>query len=247
MAATKIEDHVVDGDGWVARLPTFFSALGRRWKKAACRLAGPLGFDVATIERQADEQGSREATPGRDFRFYSEPTELAVAAVFEQTALIAERPENRQVLGNMGRLFGRLVLLLDSYNDLDQDRREGHWNALTSSYAGPEIQAAARRIFAEAHAGIRQLFPRLELRQPELARRLLIDELARIGRRTLGVTAMPAAAGPDGAALAEDDEQDRKESYSTRDCWLDHCCSGRKCCPCDCCCCVGECCSGCGC
>lgn len=130
MAATKIEDHVADGDGWVARLPTFFSALGARWKKAARRLAAPLGFDVASIERHTATQGPREATPGRDFRFYSEPTELA----------------------------------------------------------------AARWIFAEAYGGIRRLFSRLELRRPELARRLLIDELAGVGRRTLGAAAVPDAA-----------------------------------------------------
>lgn len=57
MAATKIDDHAADGDGWVARLPTLFKALGRRWRKAA----RPLGFDTGNIERHTAEQDARES------------------------------------------------------------------------------------------------------------------------------------------------------------------------------------------
>ncbi len=242
MVATKMDDHAVDGDGFIGRFPTLFASLARRLRRATRRVARRLGFDIGEIVEAAAEQTGRESHSGRSFLFYSEPTERSVAAAFAHTAQIAERSENRAPLAEIGGLFGRLIFLLDSYRDLEDDRREGAFNALAASSEEGCEKPLAQRLFQEGYARIHQLLDELHLARPGLVRQLLVDELGAVGARTLGV----AMEGSD-----PDEEERRKKDGG---CWNACCCDGCcGCCDCGCDCCSacsrsgsrGGCCDGC--
>ena len=185
--ATKITDHKDDGDGLIARWPKVFGFLARRARKVSQRFAERTGFDLQSIEKHVADQDHREAQSGADFFFYSEPTEKSLATAFAHTAVIAGKPGNQQLLAELGGLCGRLMLLFDSYEDLAEDREKGQFNALDAAAGDAEVKPLAEKIFLEAHTRIREILPELELVRSQLVEKLLIGELDRVGRESLGL------------------------------------------------------------
>ncbi|MCP4657149.1 MAG: hypothetical protein GY856_17205 [bacterium] len=248
MGATKIADHLADGDSWIRHLPTVLSTLARRWRERARRLARTLEFETSELEGHAARQATREAESNRGFLFYSQPTEEAAGAAFAHTATLADRPENRDILREIGRMFGRIMVLLDSYRDREQDRRNRRFNALAEGCSESETAPAAARFFAEAHGRIRELFPKLALPKPQLARKLLVDELGTIGRKTL-TAGTASASGMRSDLTGDEDEGGRERCCDGCD---PGCSDGCDCCGCgdasNCCssgdadCCGGNCC-----
>lgn len=185
--ATKITDHKDDGDGLIARFPRVFGFLARRARKASQRFAEHSDFDLRSIEDQVADQDHREAQNGADFLYYSEPTEKSLATAFAHTAEIAGRPENRELLAELGGLCGRLMLLFDSYEDLAKDRDQDRFNALDAAVPDSEIKPLAQKIFRDATERIRDILPQLDLVRTELVEKLLTTELDRVGREVLGL------------------------------------------------------------
>lgn len=185
--STKINDHMDDGDGIVAKWPRVFRFLARQARNASQRFAARSGFDLGTIEDQVEDQDHREAQPGADFQFYSEPTERSLAAAFAHTAEIAGRPQNHEHLAEIGGLCGRLMLLLDSYEDLEKDRETGRFNALDAASSGADVTPLALGIYRDATARVRELLSQLDLVRRPLVEKLLIHELDRVGERVLGL------------------------------------------------------------
>lgn len=185
--ATKVNDHMDDGDGVIARFPKAFGLLARRARKASRWFAEQSSFELGSIEDQVADQDHREAQAGADFLYYSEPTEKSLAAAFAHTAEIAGRPWNRELLSELGGLCGRLMLLFDSYEDLSKDREKGRFNALDAAVDDPEVKAVAVDIFHDAAARIREILPQLDLVRSQLVEKLLTVELNRAGERALGL------------------------------------------------------------
>ncbi len=98
MAASKIKDHIQDNEtGW-RYIQGIATAVADRWMGAAGKTAAALGFAAERIESQVRCQTEIESRSGRGFSFYSAPTELAVGAAFEHTAVLSDRPDNRGTL-----------------------------------------------------------------------------------------------------------------------------------------------------
>lgn len=232
MAATKIEDHVADGDGVVGQLPTLAGAWAGRLKNASRRLASDLTFDTAKVEGPTSEQAERESENGRGFLYYAQPTEAAAAAALAETAEIAGRPENRGVLAEIGALYGRLVYLLDSFRDLEDDRKAQRFNPLQASYKTDEIGQRAADFFTTAATRIRELLPSLELRRPEIIERLMVHELAYVGHSTFGPEFLPAGDGVMAMAAAAAGRRRKKRKFCGNDCCC-CCCVDIDCCECD--------------
>ena len=98
VAATKIIDHITDGDTWFRYLPNLFSGYARRWVQVAQRTAGTLGGCLEFIQLQTQRQFQLEQQASCDFFFYSQATEHAVGAAFGHTAVIAGCPQNADAL-----------------------------------------------------------------------------------------------------------------------------------------------------
>ncbi len=183
--STKVTDHLDDGDGLIARFPRIFGSLARRARKASERFAEKSGFDIRSIEDQVADQAHRESRADADFLYYSEPTEKSLATAFAYTAEIAGRPQNRELLAELGGLCGRLMLLFDSYEDLSEDREKNRFNALHAAVPNAEVKPMAQEIFHQAIRRIRDILPRLDLVRPQLVEKLLTTELQRTGKRVL--------------------------------------------------------------
>ncbi len=187
LASAKVRDHVVDGDGLLARRPVAVAArrVAASWGRAGARTGQDVGFDTALLVDAVERQAGIEALagPGTPLLTVTEPTETATAAAFAHTALLAGRPANAAPLAEAGRLFGRLAHLLDAVEDQVQDAATGAWNPLTATGTPA---AEARRLADDALHGIRLALREVEFTDPALAHLLLVHELPRSVDRAFG-------------------------------------------------------------
>ena len=186
MAASKIKDHIEDNETALRHIKGIATGLADKWMRMAGKGSAALGFAAAEVERQVQRQAVVESQHGRDFNFYAEPTELAVAAAFSHTAVLSNCPENKDTLYRMGQMFGRIMYLLDSYQDYAEDLVAHQFNALAASCA-EEWRAEAVRLFQQAYRELDASFYALELSQPVLLQALLGQKLRQKGLSSLQI------------------------------------------------------------
>ncbi len=187
LASAKMQDHLTDGDGLLARRPLAVAArrVAAGWNRAGHRGGSAVGFDTAVLLDAVDRQPGIEALagPGTPLLTVTEPTETATAAAFAHTAVLAGRPGNAEPLAEAGRLFGRLAHLLDAVEDQSADAAAGAWNPLTATGTP---RSEARRLADDALHGIRLALREAEFTDAKLAHLLLVHELSRSVDRAFG-------------------------------------------------------------
>ena len=258
MAGTKIEDHVTDKDGYWHYLRPLPQSLSERWLRQGEKLALNVQFDAQLIRKHTKRQPKIEVEAAASLRFYAEPTMQAAAAVFAHTAMLANKPQNKQPMAEIGRNFGLIIYLLDAYQDIESDVKNNHFNPLVQLYPPHERQVAAQSQFKSAHLALRRAFCRLELAQPDLLRKLLLNSLKLIGERTLGMSrrccggachlpALTSSADFDQdnvdhiKRLKDEELQKPAQEEQSADCDCGDLCFWYACDPCDCCECIDCC------
>ncbi|MCK1799073.1 DUF5685 family protein [Streptomyces sp. XM4193] len=270
LASAKLRDHVLDGDGAMRRRPVAAAAerVARSWDLGGERAGAGLGFDTAVLLDAVGRQQELEsaAGPGTSVLTVTEPTELATAAAFAHTAVLAGRPGNSAPLHEAGRLFGRLAHLLDAVEDRAADQQAGAWNPLTTT--GTDA-AEARRLCDDAVHGIRLALAEVEFTDSALAHRLLVHELEHAVQRTFQPhahtphPASPWVNQPPGGWPPPPEPPRRRGLLAGCLVWSGLCCTCQLCCrseyqdpwtgepregwcdKCDCCCEGCDCCSSC--
>ena len=256
MAASRARDHVQDDEtGWRHIRPVV-THVSNNWMRAAREATASLGFDAETIASQIRRQAEVEARPGRDFFSYARPTELAVGAAFGHTAVITNCPQNTDTLYRMGRMFGRIMYLLDSYRDYAADLAAHRFNALAASFTAEERRRWATRTFRQAYGELNECLHCLDLVRPALLHTLLVHQLKKGSYKTLQIcrgasdSCRLANAKGNVAAYQRDEQEDERRKPKRRPkkipCF-DFCdCCGESCYYCDSCdCCDGNCDCGC--
>lgn len=181
LAHFQIEDHLVDSGGfrWRAAARLFSPAY---WK-AARRLREwrfPLDEMTAILRTQA----AREAHP-RSLEQVAEPTAAATALALRHGVRLCGRPDLEQAAYELGVKFGRLIYVLDAYQDRERDTETGAFNALLAFPdldARREVMTAAGRIAEKLSATLANRLranveERLGLRLP------IVHLCARVGAR----------------------------------------------------------------
>ena len=194
-AADRLRDNLQDDPGWMrgARRPVGW--LAGHWREMAEEYLAALGFQAGLVEGQFQRQAAVEAQVGGDFSVYSQPTELAVGAVFAHTARMQNRVRNYDPLFALGRGYGRIMLLLDAYQDYEQDALRRQFNPLAAAFPDQDWRQAAQDLFHQAHRQLGEAVEALELPNPVLLRHLLLSQLGRTGHRALGLCHAAGAAG----------------------------------------------------
>lgn len=186
LASAKVRDHVDDGDGAFGRQPVAGAArvVAKRWARQGGASGHGVGFDTDVLLDAVGRQSTLEAAAGPgDLLLVTEPTETATAAACAHTAVLAGRPENEAPLREVGRLFGRVVHLVDAVEDLEEDTESGAWNPLTAT--GTSVEEA-RRLCDDAVLGVRLALADVSFRDKRLAHALLVHELEQAVIRAFG-------------------------------------------------------------
>ena len=257
LAAAKIRDHADDGDGVIGRpgVRGAATALAARWASARTTTGRELGFEVGVLTEAIGRQTAIEAAagPGTPLLTVTEPTETATAAAFAHTAVLAGKPANQAVLGEAGRLFGRIAHLVDAVEDLAADRANGAWNPLLA--CGADL-AEARRLCDDALLGIKLALNDAEFTDGRLVHALLVHELARSVHQVFATATAPTGTGAPGAQAssplgcglpAAAGLSGLLAIRHRRGCCENCCCDCGEdcCCECSCDCCGDACCDGC--
>ncbi|MCI5124983.1 MAG: hypothetical protein D3925_11035 [Candidatus Electrothrix sp. AR5] len=187
MAASRIKDHIQDDEKGLRYIQGIATGIADRWMRTAGETAVTLGFAAQCIEQQVHRQAEVEAQTEGNFFQYSDPTECAVGAAFAHTAVLANRPENKAPLHNMGRMFGRIIYLLDSFEDYKEDTEAQRFNALATAFSETAWRSQAINIFRQAYAELKKDFQHLELPRPALLQTLLLQKLQQKGKRSLRI------------------------------------------------------------
>jgi hypothetical protein len=206
-----------------------------------------LGFQAGLVEGQFQRQATVEAQAGGDFSVYSQPTELAVGAVFAHTARMQNRAINTEALFALGRGYGRIMLLLDAYQDYEQDALKRQFNPLAAAFPQQDARQAAQDLFHQAHRQLGEAVAALELPNPPLLHSLLLRQLGQTGHRTLGLCHAIAAGGklpqhpgsmvtgaflppPNYNPSTPEEQPDKQHGYDySPDPGEDRCCRGEEC------------------
>jgi hypothetical protein len=178
--------------------PRLATKLAERLASRSRDAADAVGFPAGRIEGQVQRQAAVECRPAVTFLQLSQPTELAAAAAFGHTAVLAGRPANVAPLEVVGALYGRITYLLDGVRDYAADRAAGRFNALARCFPESAVPANAARLFHDAHVGLVGALDRVTLPRPALTRALLVNGLGLVGARTLAgmPTQRPLWVGP---------------------------------------------------
>jgi hypothetical protein len=125
----KLEDAVIDEGKWI------YKKLNQYFEKemASSRaLAISMGLDPEEIESHWIEQIQRETFNLRPIEFYSEPTEKLFETVF-RNSVKALAIVNIESFSQFGKNYGKLVYLLDAWEDYEKDYQTNSFNAIRVS------------------------------------------------------------------------------------------------------------------
>jgi hypothetical protein len=157
LAQFKIADQITDSKGllWNAARKMFSGD----FREARARLKAwhfPFGeLQQVLLSQESREARAAHSTQSADdiLNDLAEPTAIATAMFCELGARLVGRPEAESRLYELGYNFGRLIYLLDAFEDYEKDRRKGDFNAIASAYriAGFASQTATiqRQIIKE--------------------------------------------------------------------------------------------------
>src|SRR4051812_25126021 len=151
----KIADHIEDGQGIKKRtVARILSGDFARAEKYLCEKE----FPVAEIEEILSSQGEREGVSSSldELAF---PTARTTGIFFREGLRLVGRGDVADRGYELGFEFGKLIYLVDAFEDYQSDARQGQFNAISAIYGttGDEMPDDVKR-------EVRALFGRLEER-----------------------------------------------------------------------------------
>ena len=130
LAQFRIADHRRDAATLRRKIAWSLAAhtLNRQYERAVGHLRS-WQFPLDSMAAILDSQPEREAHP-LSLAHVAEPTMIATAMVFSHGVRLAGRADREHAAWALGYRFGKLIYLLDAFEDLERDRRNGDFNPL---------------------------------------------------------------------------------------------------------------------
>lgn len=137
-ATTKVEDDVADGH---QKLPKFMRSRVTSEKRLAADKLADMGLPIdrisTALNAYSDSEKHKEVGT---FEELSAPIEEAYGVVLRH--LPSKRDQFGKQMEQVGRLFGRLTLLVDAVEDHSDDKKDGVFNVWSSSTDLPQNRAS---------------------------------------------------------------------------------------------------------
>jgi hypothetical protein len=154
LASAKLSDHIVDGDGLVARpgVAGLAARTADRYRAKATAIGGSIGLPVDRIAAAIERQQAIEdrVVRGTPLEAVTAPTAEATGELFAHAAVLGGQPGNADPFRAAGNAFGALAHLLDAAEDYEADAQRGAWNPLhTTGTSRDQAHRAARRLLTD--------------------------------------------------------------------------------------------------
>ncbi len=237
LAAAKIGDTVAEREeGLCGSRRTGRATVGlRRWAEQRLQRSAEADVDVAAAAQVPAAltglaQQARIESRATDLATVTAPTATAVGAMFSASAVLAQCPDNEEVLGEIGRAYGEFAHLADALEDLSRDRARGDYNPLDAT--GTSVDEVVTRLQVLRDIVIERL-GRVRLRDDRLVRPLLVTAMA-VVLAANGVSKNEKKKQDDRGAQKLEQAAEAKQTHD--DCCDGDCCDGDCCCGDGCCC-----------
>ncbi|MEN8219490.1 MAG: DUF5685 family protein [Pseudomonadota bacterium] len=143
----KLKDTIADANGvsgfFIRPVAKFLLWKNRHKIKKAETILQKLGFDVQLIYDLFEQQQKLEQV-AESLDEVASPTAQGLAALFAHTAILANRPENIDILKHLGEEVGAMLYILDARDDLLADIKRKRFNPLKlTSISLAETKATA--------------------------------------------------------------------------------------------------------
>ncbi len=140
LAQLKIEDNIIDTKNkgkylWKIAARFFNSEFNK-----ATQQMKEWGISVQEIIKQISGQTKREEkqvhfdSSKEYLDFYAEPTAMITASSFKYGVNVIEKKELSENMYNLGYYFGKLVYLIDAFEDIQKDYKNKSFNAITKAF-----------------------------------------------------------------------------------------------------------------
>jgi hypothetical protein len=172
----KLDDDASDERGWRRWLARSASQALDTPVSDALGLLHALRFPVAPERAWMAGQKHTEQAPSNSLHDCAAPTRAAYEEITAHLAHVANAPQAKNALRQLGENLGLLIYAQDAWDDWAKDRRRGQFNPL---HAFPDL--AGRReallpVLKEALSAVRDAFDALLLRRNrDLLRSVLIE------------------------------------------------------------------------
>lgn len=146
----KLADHIADEK---KRRFKFARQLFSKESREAENALRNWDFPLEEVQEILSSQERRE-TESRDFEILAEPTAQTTALFFSKGANLVGKSELETAAFEIGSAFGKLVYLLDAFEDYENDFKANKFNAIRAVYGLPEAcvpNIAKRKVISELH------------------------------------------------------------------------------------------------
>jgi hypothetical protein len=145
----KLADHIADSGK--RRYKTAQKAFSKEFQKAEVFLQTqqfPLEEVKAILETQEKRESEiLQESAEKILENLAAPTALTTAVFFREGAKIIDKTELLDAAYKIGFAFGKLIYLVDAFEDFEKDFRAGQFNAIRAAFDSKEnrISASAKR------------------------------------------------------------------------------------------------------
>ena len=127
----KLEDNIHDENSLLAQV---LRGLTRRHFCHAEAILLELGFPMERLKSLRESQQLVEADVAqRDLDSITDPSAHALGTILSHTATLTDNFGNCEPLTEIGKCFGRLIIVLDACEDYARDSRRKRYNAIAAS------------------------------------------------------------------------------------------------------------------
>lgn len=146
----KIADHIADEQKRRFRIAhKLFSNEFREAENALRK----WDFPLERVRKILSSQEKRESE-SRDFKALAEPTAQTTALFFSEGVKLIGKTDFKRNAFEIGYAFGKLIYLLDAFEDYEQDFKTNKFNATRAIYSLTETRVPAdakRKVVSELH------------------------------------------------------------------------------------------------
>jgi hypothetical protein len=170
LAKFTIDNKIEDAKGNRLLFKWLRSLIAPRYTEAVRQMKG-CTFPVERIAALACQQSTREnhsrinGDAGMALNYFCEPTAIITGIIFQHASRLAGKPQHMQNMYAVGFNLGKIVYLLDAWEDFQKDFKRGNFNAIAAAYqiqdAEPgetsiyriteELQASKTKIIKKLH------------------------------------------------------------------------------------------------
>lgn len=182
LGSLSADDHTLDAQGKVKQLSWH---VAKKMLEPALNKAKPIleksQLPMQQIYNWIDEQQLRESN-AKSFnsyqeaaQYYAEPTARITGLIFQHGAISVDQEQQGEVFFEFGLQFGRLIYLLDAFEDFIKDQKREVFNGLNAAYLACDQQ------LKDVTITIPYLQQQLQFTKEQLERLPISDELKAIG------------------------------------------------------------------